>query len=82
MVNWKNISVSLFVLGFLLSVFYFLVRMTPMYAPPEIMARETAGKSQELMLVVVGVGILFVAGIVSFFIGWKQKESRPPREEQ
>jgi heme/copper-type cytochrome/quinol oxidase subunit 3 len=82
MVNWKRISLALFILSVLVSAFYFLTRMTAMYAPPEIMARETARRWQELRLVAAGVGILLVSSIISSYLGWKQEKSGPPREPE
>ena len=85
MVNWKKISTSFFalgILGILMSGFYSLVQMTAMYAPPDLMAEQSARNGQEFLLIATGIGILFVAGIVSFFIGRRQEESPPPRKEQ
>lgn len=85
MINWKKISLALFVaglLGLLLSVLFSLVQMTAMYAPPDIMATQTARKGQDFTLLAVGLGIIFLSSVVTFFIGKRQEKSLPPPEEQ
>ena len=85
MVAWKNISMTLFalgLLGLLFSVFLSLVQMTAMYAPPDVMAAQTARKGQDFTLIVVGLGIIFLSGAVTFFLGKRQDESGFPEKEQ
>ena len=84
MVTWKNISMAFFavgLLGLLLTVFLSLVQMTAMYAPPDVMAAQTAKKGQDFTLIVVGLGIIFLSGAVTFFLGKRQEESGPPEKE-
>jgi hypothetical protein len=84
MVNWNKISktfLSLSLLGLLMSVFYALIQMTAMYAPPDIMAQQSARKGQEFIVLAAGIGILLVGGIVSLFIGRRQEKSEPPEEK-
>jgi len=85
MVNWKKISKAFFalgLLGFLMTVFYALIQMVAMYAPPDMMAQQSARRGQEFVLLAVSVGILLVAGIISSFIGSRQVESNPPEETE
>ena len=69
-------------LGLLLSVFLSLVQMTAMYAPPDVMAAQTARKGQDLTLIFVGLGIIFLSAGVTFFLGKRQEESEAPGKEQ
>jgi hypothetical protein len=85
MVNWKKISKAFFalgLLGFLMTVFYALIQMVAMYAPPDMMAQQSARRGQEFVLLAVSVGILLVAGIVSSFIGSKQEELQLPEKTE
>ena len=85
MVSWKNISKAFFalgLLGFLMTVFYALIQMVAMYAPPDMMAQQSARRGQEFVLLAVSVGILLVAGIISSFIGSRQVESNPPDQTE
>ena len=85
MVNWKKISFSLFILGILgllLSLFYSLIQMTAMYAPPDMMAAQNAKNGQEFLLIVASLGIIFLSSLVSFMYGKRQEKSLSPPEEQ
>jgi predicted small integral membrane protein len=80
MASWKKISLILFVaglLGLLLSVFISLTQMTPTYAPPGVMVSQTTGRGDPLVTGGYGVAIIFLASLVSFFIGWRQEKPDP-----
>ncbi|MGB7788447.1 hypothetical protein [Methanoregula sp.] len=83
MVNRKEIPLSFFVSGPLISLFYPLVRMNVAYAPPGITATYappgmmTVGHGQDFTLVAVGLAIIFLAGLARFFIGRRRKKSKP-----
>ncbi|RLE39367.1 hypothetical protein DRJ17_01440 [Candidatus Woesearchaeota archaeon] len=57
-------------------IFYFFIGalFTPIYAPPDIIASESARRAREAMLVLSSVGILIVGGIVSLIIGKKKEK--------
>lgn len=82
MVSWKKISILCFVLAGLIFIFYFFIGalFTPIYAPPDVMARESARRAREAMLVLSSIGILVVGGIVSFIVGKKQEKAVPSKK--
>ncbi|MFZ1897935.1 hypothetical protein [Methanoregula sp.] len=80
MTKWKTISVSLFLLSIFIFVVFSLVQLTPMYGPPDEMARDTTRRLQETALVLSAIGILIVGSIVSYLVGWKQSRAPHKRE--
>ena len=80
MTKWKTISVSLFLLSIFIFVVFSLVQLTPMYGPPDEMARDTTRRLQETALVPSAIGILIVGSIVSYLVGWKQSRAPHKRE--
>ena len=51
MTKWKTISVFLFLLSIFIFVVFSLVQLTPMYGPPDEMARDTTRRLKETALV-------------------------------
>jgi hypothetical protein len=85
MVTWKKISVSFFalgILGFLMAVLYSLSSMIAMYAPPEMMAQESARKGQDFLLIATGIVVLFIASIIAYVLARRKGEFKPSDEEQ
>ena len=81
MTKWKTISVSLFLLSIFIFVVFSLVQLTPMYGPPDEMARDTTRRLQETALGPSPlIGILIVGSIVSYLVGWKQSRAPHKRE--
>jgi uncharacterized membrane protein YsdA (DUF1294 family) len=80
MTKWKTISVSLFLLSIFIFVVFSLIQLTPMYGPPDEMARDTTRRLQETALVLSAIGILIVGSIVSYLAGWKQSRAPHKRE--
>lgn len=72
----KLIGKILIGLAVLFFVGYFILGtlFTPVYAPPEMMRQAAARKAQEVMIILSSIGILFVAGIVSFLYGKKSEK--------
>ena len=84
MAGWKAISRLFFVLafiGFLYAAFISFISMVAMYAPPDVMAEQSAEKGQAALLLFTGIAILVVAGIVSYFMGKKQEREQQPEEK-
>ena len=84
MADWKAISNWFFVaafIGLLYAIFSSLVPMVAMYAPPDVMARQSAEEGKGALLLFTGIAILFLAGIASFFKGKKQEREQSPEEK-
>jgi phosphotransferase system glucose/maltose/N-acetylglucosamine-specific IIC component len=83
MVDWKTISRIFFiaaVIGFLYAAFTSFISMVAMYAPPDVMAQRSADEGKSTLLLFTGIAILFLAGIVSYFMEKKQEKEQPPEE--
>ncbi|WP_422189783.1 hypothetical protein [Methanoregula sp.] len=50
------------------------------YAPPDVMAQRSADDGKSTLFLFTGIAILFLAGIVSYFMEKKQEKEQPPIE--
>ena len=71
--KFKLIGKVLMALAVLFFFGYFVLGtlFTPMYAPLDVMQESAARRGQEVLIILSSIGIMFVAGIVSFIYGKK-----------